>query len=220
MKVVFRNVTYRRKNFSLQNLCFEIREGYLTALTGKNGSGKTTLFHLLLDKNAQYEGNIAADGEEWRQNRILRMNRIGFVSDEQKFFMEQTALENAEMLQWLYHEFSMDQFKKSMEQSGLSVHKKLKDMSRGEYIKYQLAFAMAHGTQLYLLDEATVGMDPVFKKEFFRLLHELLIDGHCAVLMSTHIQDDIEKHMDYVIELEQGKILSESEAGTGSHSKY
>ena len=115
MNVEFQNVTFRRKRFCLQNLSFTIREGYITALTGRNGAGKTTLFHLLLDQNARYEGNILADGIEWSQNRMKRMNRIGFVSDEQKFFMELSAMENVEMLQCLYDEFSMDKFKEYMD---------------------------------------------------------------------------------------------------------
>lgn len=211
MKVEFQNVLYKRKKFLLQDITFEIREGYMTALVGKNGAGKTTLFHLLLDKEAKYEGQILADGIEWRENQVKRLNQIGFVSDEQKFFMERTALENVEMLQWLYEEFSLDTFKKYMEQMKLSVQKHLQDMSRGEYIKYQLAFGIAHHTQLYLLDEATAGMDPVFKKEFFQILHELLVDEHCAVLMSTHLQDDVTRHMDYVVRIEQGRIISEYE---------
>ena len=214
MNVEFQNVTFRRKRFCLQNLSFTIREGYITALTGRNGAGKTTLFHLLLDQNARYEGNILADGIEWSQNRMKRMNRIGFVSDEQKFFMELSAMENVEMLQCLYDEFSMDKFKENMDKMELSVYRYLKDMSRGEYIKYQLAFAISHETQLYLLDEATAGMDTVFKKEFFHILHDLMINEHCSVLLSTHLQEDIDRHMDYVIEIDQGKILSEHETGT------
>lgn len=213
MKVEFKNVSHKRKNFRLQNITFDIREGYITALIGKNGAGKTTLFHLLLDKEAKYEGQILADGTEWRENQAERLNQIGFVSDEQKFFMERTALENVEMLQWLYEEFSIDEFKNYMEQMELSVQKRLTDMSRGEYIKYQLAFAIAHRTQLYLLDEATAGMDPIFKKEFFQMLHELLVDEHCAVFMSTHLQDEVTRHMDYVIQMEQGRIISEYEVG-------
>lgn len=168
---------------------------------------------MLLDKEAKYEGQILADGTEWRENQAERLNQIGFVSDEQKFFMERTALENVEMLQWLYEEFSIDEFKNYMEQMELSVQKRLTDMSRGEYIKYQLAFAIAHRTQLYLLDEATAGMDPIFKKEFFQMLHELLVDEHCAVFMSTHLQDEVTRHMDYVIQMEQGRIISEYEVG-------
>lgn len=211
MKIEFQNVTSVRKKFCLQNISFQIREGYLTALVGKNGAGKTTLFHTILDEKTKYSGKILADGTDVRLIRRKLMNHTGFVSDEQKFFMEWTALENANMLQWLYDEFSLDRFRESMNQMGLSVNKELKEMSRGEYIKYQMAFAIAHGSKLYLLDEVTAGMDPVFKKDFFRLLHELLVDEHSAVLMSTHIQDEIINHMDYVIQIEQGRIISEDE---------
>lgn len=211
MQVEFQNVTFRRKKFCLENLSFTIREGYLTALAGKNGAGKTTLFHLMLDKSARFEGNILADGVPWEKDRTERMNRIGFVSEEQKFFMEQTALENAEILQAVYHAFSMNRFEETMNFMQLSAHQALKNMSRGEYMKFQLAFAMAHETELYLLDEASAGMDPVFRKEFFRILHGLLENERCAVLMSTHIQDDIARHMDYLIRIEEGRIVSECE---------
>ncbi len=211
MQVEFQNVTFRRKKFCLENLSFTIREGYLTALAGKNGAGKTTLFHLMLDKSARFEGNILADGVPWEKDRTERMNRIGFVSEEQKFFMEQTALENAEILQAVYYAFSMNRFEETMNFMQLSVHQALKNMSRGEYMKFQLAFAMAHETELYLLDEASAGMDPVFRKEFFRILHGLLENERCADLMSTHIQDDIARHMDYLIRIEEGRIVSECE---------
>ena len=211
MQVEFQNVTFRRKKFCLENLSFTIREGYLTALAGKNGAGKTTLFHLMLDKSARFEGNILADGVPWEKDRTERMNRIGFVSEEQKFFMEQTALENAEILQTVYYPFSMNRFEETMNFMQLSVHQALKNMSRGEYMKFQLAFAMAHETELYLLDEASAGMDPGFRKEFFRILHGLLENERCAVLMSTHIQDDIARHMDYLIRIEEGRIVSECE---------
>ena len=213
MNLIFENISYYRKKFALRDISFEIREGYITALAGKNGAGKTTLFHLLLDKNAAYEGMIYADGKDWKQSQIELMNQIGFVSDEQRFFMERTAAENAGMMQWLYDEFSMVMFRENMERMRVSIHRALKDLSRGEYIKYQLAFAMAHNTKLYLLDEATAGMDVVFKKDFFRMLHELLLGEHCAVFMSTHIQDEIEKHMDYIVVMDDGKIVSKREVG-------
>ena len=219
MKVEFQNVTYQRKKFCLQNLSFQIREGYLTALVGKNGAGKTTFMHLLLDMDAEYEGLILADGENWKQNQAARRSQIGFVSDEQRFFMECTALENANMIQWLYEDFSLERFAAVMERMALPADRKLKDLSRGEYMKYQLAFAIAHHTRLYLLDEATAGMDSVFKREFFQILHELLIEEGCTIFMSLHMPEDIQKHMDYIVQIEQGKIISDHEVGCGIKGK-
>lgn len=220
MKVEFCDVNYKKGKFRLHNLSFEIKEGFITALVGKNGAGKTTIFHLLLDEKARYTGTILADGGNWKQGRTEFMNRVGFVSDEQDFFMEHTALENAEALQCLYDEFSLERFRDSMEQMDLSVYKTLKNMSRGEYIKYQLAFAMAHKSTLYLLDEATAGMDLVFKKELFQMLHKLLLDEKCSVLISTHILEDIQKHMDYIVRIEDGRMIAEHEVGREIIKEY
>lgn len=219
MKVEFQHVGYtpgkhkigKRDRFCLQDISFEIREGCMTALVGKNGAGKTTLFRLLLDRTAQYTGHILADGKEWREARVPFLGRIGYVSDEQKFFMEKTAMENAGMLQYFYESFSMERFCTCMETFGTPGQRALKDMSRGEYIKYQMAFAIAHESELYLLDEATAGMDPVFKKDFFKILHGLLAEENRTVLMSTHIQEDIKRHMDHEILLEAGRIVAEHE---------
>ena len=71
-----------------------------------------------------------------------------------------------------------------------------------------MAFAMAHETKLYLLDEVTAGMDPVYRKDFFRILKQLLVEEDVAILMSTHIEDEVVKHMDYVAELKNGELVS------------
>ena len=86
-------------------------------------------------------------------------------------------------------------------------------------MKYQLAFAIAHHTRLYLLDEATAGMDSVFKREFFQILHELLIEEGCTIFMSLHMPEDIQKHMDYIVQIEQGKMISDHEVGCGIKGK-
>lgn len=225
MEIEFQNVTYRKKRFVLQDISFKIRQGYLTALIGKNGAGKTTLFHLLLDKTAKYEGKILVDGADWKQDLAAHMNQTAFVSDEQRYFMDRTARENASMLQWLFEGFSLSRFQENMDNMNLSVQKKLCELSRGEYLKYQLAFGIAQGAKLYLLDEATAGMDSVFKRDFFKMLHTLLLDEHCAVFMSTHLQDEVDKHMDYIVRMDAGCIVSEhaavcrKEIGNGQDQK-
>jgi ABC-2 type transport system ATP-binding protein len=65
---------------------------------------------------------------------------------------------------------------------------------------------MARKAKLYLMDEPTAGMDPAFRKEFYDLLREILAEG-ATVLMSTHVQSDINRNMDYVLTLKEGKQL-------------
>ena len=95
----------------------------------------------------------------------------------------------------------------------MSLNKVVGKMSRGEYLKFQLAFAMAHESKLFLLDEVTAGMDPVFKKDFFKILHEILQQEDVAVLMSTHIKEEVDMHMDYIVTLEKGYLKEYKEVG-------
>lgn len=213
MKVIFEHVTGKKKGFVLKDISFEVQDGFLTGIVGKNGAGKTTLFHYLVDQDAKYDGNIWIDGKLLKENHSTLMNRIGFVSEEQQFFKEKTAMENVDFLSVMYDDFSKEVFKEAMGKMELAASKTVGDMSRGEFLKFQMAFAMAHQTKLYLLDEVTAGMDPVFRKDFFKILHEILRDEDVAVLMSTHIQDEIEIQMDYVGRMEEGRLVSFEEMG-------
>lgn len=201
MRAEFKNVTGQGKKFRLKNISFPVEDGFITGIVGKNGVGKTTLFHYIVDENAKYTGTILIDGKPLRENHKELMNRIGFISEEQQFLKEKTARENVKLFSVLYDRFSEEKFAEAMTCMGLSQSKTVGKMSRGEFIKFQLAFAMAHDTKLYLLDEATAGMDPVFKKDFFKMLHQIIAVEDTAILMSTHITEEVSIHMDYVVQL-------------------
>ncbi len=208
MELSFERVSGIGKKAFLQDVSFTVKEGYITGLIGANGAGKTTLFHTVMDENAKYEGVIRIDGKDIKECRETIMNRIGFISEEQQFFMDKTAGENVKLYAGLYDVFKEDVFSEFMHRMSLSTGKTVGKMSRGEYLKFQVAFAMAHDSKLFLLDEVTAGMDPVFKKEFFRLLHEIVQDETVAVLMSTHIKEEVDTHMDYVVRMEYGRLVS------------
>lgn len=208
MELSFEKVSGTGKKAFLKNISFTVKEGYITGLIGANGAGKTTLFHTVMDENAKYEGVIRIDGQDIKECRETIMNRIGFISEEQQFFMDKTAGENVKMYAGLYDVFKEDVFSEFMHRMGLSPGKTVGKMSRGEYLKFQVAFAMAHDSKLFLLDEVTAGMDPVFKKEFFKTLHEIVQEETVAVLMSTHIKEEVDIHMDYVARMEQGRLVS------------
>ena len=208
MELRFENVCGRKKKFLVKDISFTVENGYITGLVGHNGAGKTTLFRYVMDRNKEYEGNIWVDGKDIRSNHSGLMNKIAYISDEAVFFNQKTAMENAKLCKGLYEDFSMEIFKEEMKRMELPVSKQVQNMSRGEYLKFQMAFAMAHGTKLYLLDEVTAGMDPVYRKDFFRILKQLLIEDDVAILISTHIEDEVVKHMDYVAELKKGELVS------------
>ena len=71
---------------------------------------------------------------------------------------------------------------------------------------------MAHRPCLYLIDEATAGMDPVFRIDYFKILQKLIADEGASILMTSHIQDEIARKMDYVGIMENGRLIEFGEA--------
>ena len=199
----FRNVTGKGKKFRLENISFTAPTGYITGIAGANGAGKTTLFHYIVDRKCNYMGEIVYNGEDIRSNFEELQNKLAFISDEKRFFTDMSIRDNIDMMSIFY-----DEFYAKLREWGIPTGRKLSDMSRGEYLKFQLALSMAHNATLYILDEATAGMDPVFRRDFFNILHEIMINEDITILMSTHIEEEIEMHMDYKVLLDGGRLVS------------
>ena len=194
--------------FKLKNVSMTLENGYIYAVTGKNGAGKTTLFNYILTEKKRYTGSIKLSGYELAGNHAKAMEITGLVSEDNTFFENRTGRQNAEILGLVYDNFDMELFDKCMKKMNVSGQTTLWRMSRGERMKFQLAFAIAHHSRLYLLDEATAGMDAVFKIELFDMLRELIAGEDCCVLMTTHDMSEIAKNTDYVAIMDNG-ILGE-----------
>lgn len=214
----FQNVTGKGKKYQISGVSFSLMPGYIYAIAGENGAGKTTLMRCVLEERARFDGRILFEGEDMKGRHAGVMNGIGFVSEDQVFFEDRSGIQNASLLGILYDSMNMKQFSELMGRFGLNVHKTYKKMSRGERMKFQLAFAIAHDSRLLLLDEATAGMDPVFRRELFDLLRELLVDESRCVLMTSHNHGEIERQTDYVAVMRKGQLseFRESMDGIGA----
>lgn len=192
----------------LKDISFFIESGYIMGLLGENGAGKTTLMKYLLEPEFILSGKILWNGQDIRENHVWILEQMGFVSDETAFVKGYSAVENANLLSGFYSNWDMERFYKIMEEIKVPTQKTLKEMSRGEYIKFQFAFAYAHFSKLYLLDEVTASMDLVFRREFYQLLRKIMAEEEVIVLMSTHLQTEVDQNMDYIGVLEKGKLIS------------
>lgn len=209
MEIELKNVSFRRRKkkaetFQLRDLSFKVEEGYMTGLVGVNGAGKTTLFHMLMNVLTDYEGEILLNGKDIRSNYEDRQ-KVGFISEEPRFIMKKSLLENAALMGYFYDDYSEIAFKEQMERLEVPYAREFGKCSRGEKIKFQLAFALAHDSRLLLIDEGTAGMDPVYKKEFFRFLHSFMESESHTVLMSTHQIEEVNRHMDHLLLLKNGR---------------
>lgn len=202
----FKDVTGKGFGFKLKNVSMTLENGYIYAVTGKNGAGKTTLFNYILTEKKRYTGSIKLFGYELAGNHAKTMEITGLVSEDNTFFENRTGRQNAEILGLVYDNFDMELFDKCMKKMNVSSQTTLWRMSRGERMKFQLAFAIAHHSRLYLLDEATAGMDAVFKIELFDMLRQLIAGEDCCVLMTTHDMSEIAKNTDYAAIMDNGTL--------------
>ena len=80
----------------------------------------------------------------------------------------------------------------------------LRKLSKGERVKFQLAFSAAYKPKVLLLDEPTAGLDPVFRDDFLKTLQELVALYETTILLATHLDEDLNKIADYIIDIENG----------------
>lgn len=194
-------------NFQLDDISFDLPKGYIMGLIGPNGAGKTTLLHMIAGLYEQNTGSIEIDGKEiWTHEKEVK-NLIGYVSTEEFFLQELSLIKNADMHGKYYKLYSRSEFLEYCERFHLDSKQKLKNLSRGEKLKFQMAFAMAHKPRLLVLDEPTANFDPEFRSDFLAILSDFVASGENSVLLATHITEDLDRIADYMVMLYQGKIL-------------
>lgn len=204
--------------FSLKPISFQMESGYLTGLIGVNGAGKSTLIRILAGMEPEYEGEVMVDGMTLKDNYETVKQKIAVVSEDISFFKDKNALENGELLGCYFEKFSMEEYYRWLDRLKLPKGQPIFQFSKGMYMKFQLAFAMSHEPEFLLLDEPTSGFDPVFRKDFMRILQEIR-DRKIGILMSTHIISDIENIADYVILIDGGEMkLNDTKEAFGNRT--
>ncbi len=210
----FQHVSFAWPDFSLTDVSFSLERGYLMGLVGFNGAGKSTLFHLMENKIRNYKGSIFIDGFDCRLQEPKVKDNTAFISDDQSYFYEETADGNADFLGPYYSDWDKETFRHYLDRFEISRTMKLKEYSRGTFIKFQLAFAIAHHPLLYVMDEPTAGLDPVFRYDFLRILQEILDKENASVLLSTHNTGDLDKIADYITLIDNGQIIFSKDVET------
>ena len=200
------NVSKRFTSFSLKNITFNLPEGYICGLIGENGSGKTTLINILSGLYS-YDGKIRISGRDYCNHEYDIKQDIGVVVHGDIFEAQESLISNANYFGRFYKKYSKNLLENYLERFNLNDKKKYKELSKGEKLKFALAFALAHEPRLLLLDEPGANFDIEFRKEFNSLLREFIIDGTRSVILSTHIISDVETFADYILFLKNGEQI-------------
>lgn len=201
------DVSKKLGTFQMENISFTLPEGYIMGLIGPNGAGKTTLLHLILGLYRPDSGSIRVAGMEYRMYEREIREQIGTVLLENLFDPGWNLRQNANRYGAYYESYDETVLKEYLERFELIPDRKYRGLSRGEELKFQLAFALSHDPKLLILDEPAGNFDPEFREQFFEVLEEFISDGTHSVILSTHLTEDLERRADYITYLEKGKCL-------------
>ena len=186
----------------LTDVNFKIEGGSIIGLLGKNGAGKSTLIKLINDLLTPGQGEILIDGHPVG---VESKKVISYLPE--RTYLDKTMTVNA-MLNYFsefYTDFDRAKAEKLLADLGLSQQQKLSKMSKGMLEKVQLVLVMSRKAKLYILDEPLGGVDPATRDY---ILDTILsnFDEDAAVLISTHLIADVERILDEVIFIDNGKI--------------
>lgn len=206
-KIEVKNLKKTYDNFVLGEDSFEIKKGFITGFIGKNGMGKTTTIKSLLSL-INYEGEVFVDGEDARNLNYLQ--DVGIIMDDSFLSKDWKISLVNEAMKCGYENWKEEEFFEYVKKFGIEKDKKVRELSRGMKIKLMLSIALSHEANLLILDEPTSGLDPSMRDELTDILKDFVEDENKTVLFSTHITEDLDRIADYIIFIDQGKIVENS----------
>jgi len=205
--VELKNVTKKFKDFSVNNIDLQVKQGFVTGFIGANGAGKSTTIKMMMNLLRPDAGEVKLFGLDYKTHEKEIKERIGFVYDGNVFFEGLNLKDIKRIVGPAYKRWDDTLFYQYIEQFGLPLNKAMKTLSKGVQMKASLAIALSHHAELIIMDEPTAGLDPIFRRELLDLLQELMIDNNCTIFFSTHITTDLDRIADYIAFIQNGELV-------------
>lgn len=193
---------------ALDNVSFQIPTGRIVGLLGSNGSGKTTLIKMINELLVPTSGEILIKG---KKPGIESKKVISYLPERSYLPYDKKVSEIISYFKDFYSDFNVERAYKLLNELGIKKEDKLKQMSKGTKEKVQLVLVMSREADIYILDEPIGGVDPVARDQILDLILKNFKEG-ASLIISTHLIADIEKILDDVIFIHQGRILLNASA--------
>ena len=187
---------------ALEDVSFSIAPGRVVGLLGPNGSGKTTLIKLANGLLTPSEGEVLICGD---RPGVESKAVVSYLPDKTCMPLWMNALQLMDFFQDFYQDFDRQRAENMLQRLGLDDRQRLRQMSKGTREKVQLIMVMSRKAKLYLLDEPIGGVDPATRDYILDTIIRNY-DPEASVIISTHLISDVEKILDEVLFINQGRI--------------
>jgi ABC-2 type transport system ATP-binding protein len=189
----------------LPGVSLEVKAGIVTGLLGPSGSGKTTLMRAVVGVQVVEDGEVTVLGAPAGADENRR--RVGYVTQDPSVYADLTVRENLRYFARII-EAPDDRVDEAVATVDLVAHvdQVVRTLSGGERSRVSLASALLGHPQVLILDEPTVGLDPVLRRDLWAMFHRLA-EGGTTLLVSTHVMDEADR-CDELLLMRDGRIVA------------
>ena len=202
-----RNLSKRYgKKTAVDGVTFDIPAGRIVGLIGPNGSGKTTTLKAALGL-VPFEGELKVLGKNPRTERDELMQDVCFIADVAVLPRWLKVKDAVDFVAGVHPRFDRKKAEAYIAHTKLSPNMRVKEMSKGMIVQLHLALVMAIDAKLLVLDEPTLGLDILYRKQFYQNLLEDYFDEHKTIVVTTHQVEEIEHILSDLMFIREGKIV-------------
>ena len=193
-------------NNALNGIDIEVTSGQILGLIGPNGAGKSTFLQSVLGL-INTEGSLDVLGLDPRKDRHKLLKDVCSITDVAVLPKWMTINQVLFYVEGVHPGFNLEKCLSILSRTNIKRDSKIKTLSRGMVVQLHLSIVMAIDAKLLVLDEPTLGLDLVYRKEFYSQLIEDYYDGDKTILISTHQVEEIEGVLSDAIFMNQGRVV-------------
>ena len=191
---------------AVDNVSFEIDKGKIMGLIGPNGAGKTTLLKAVLGLT-DCDGDLSVLGLDPFKQRKELMQNICFIADVAVLPRWIKVTQLLDFVQAIHPNFSRKHAEELLARTKVRHDAKVRELSKGMVTQLHLSIITAIDAKLLVLDEPTLGLDIIFRKEFYGNLLSDYFDGERTIIITTHQVEEIENLLTDIMFINDGQIL-------------
>lgn len=184
---------------------FDIGPGKILGLIGPNGAGKTTALKAILGL-IPFEGQLDVLGRDPRTQRDALMHDVCFIADVAVLPRWIRVSQAIDYVQGVHPRFNRAKCEEALSHTQVKPHLKVKELSKGMIVQLHLALVMAIDAKLLVLDEPTLGLDILYRKQFYQHLLEDYFDHEKTIIVTTHQVEEVEHILTDLMFIKDGRI--------------
>ena len=201
-----RGLTKRyKRTVAVDNIDLQIPSGRIVGLIGPNGAGKTTALKAILGL-ATYEGELSVLGKNPSKDRAALMEDVCFIADVAVLPRWIRVWQLIELTEKIHSKFSREKCLQYLASTKITQDHRVKQLSKGMVVQLHLAIVMSIDVKLLVLDEPTLGLDILFRKQFYTNLLNDYFDEERTIIITTHQVEEIEHILSDLIFIQDGRI--------------